>query len=220
MARRVSLVVTALILLVTVGPAHAGLVSVTLGTQDFFTDGQVVGSATFSAAAAGEPVPFDQIYGADSAAGPDFSKAWTFNFSAGLTVLSASLTLGIWDNDSAAPGSQVNSFTLDATNNLTTVLDTAFEVSPGASNQIKIYTIVIPPTALGAFDDGSATFSLTLQNAVNVLNQTVHNGAGLDFSTLDLTTVDNQVATPEPSTWLLLASGLGGLAGYRRGRRK
>jgi hypothetical protein len=207
-------------LLVTVGPAHAGLVSVQLGTQNF-TDGQLVPSATFNTASAGEPAPFDQFYGADSLAGPDFSKSWTFNFAAGLTVLSASLTLGITDNDAAAPGSQVNSFTLDATNNLTTALDTAFEAPVQAvSNQYKVYTIVIPPAALGAFGDGSATFSLTLQNAVNVLNQTVHNGAGLDFSRLDLTTVDNQVATPEPSTWLLLVSGLGGLAGYRRRRRK
>jgi len=221
MARCVWVIGAALIGLVALGQAEAVTISTTLGQQDF-TDGQIpVGSAAFNTASAGEPVPFDQFYGADSVAGPDFSKPWTFSYSPVSTVLSASITLGILDNDSAAPGSQVASFTLDGSNDLTILLDAAFEGAPGASNQYKVYTIPIPLSAFAALTDGSATFSLTLQNAVNVLNQTVHNGAGLDFSTLDITAVDQPGGrVPEPPALLLLAAGLGGLAAYTRSRRK
>ena len=102
------------IALLVMGSENVGIATtVTLGDQDF-TDGSFPpGVAGFNAPSVGEPAPFDQFRGSDY--GTPFSESWTFNYSA-QAVTSATLTLGIFDHDSAAPGSQLSSFTVDSIN--------------------------------------------------------------------------------------------------------
>ena len=183
-------------------------VTVTLGDQDFINGSFPDGVSGFNGPSAGEPVPFDQFRGGDFSI--PFSESWTFNYPA-LTVTSATLTLGIFDHDSRAPGSQINSFTVDAVD-ITSVLDTQFESSGGTQNEYNVYTVNLPASTFSALSDGTATFTLTLKgpgledSAGSTVNTTISNGAGLDFAMLSV--------IPEPATLILL--GLGGVALLRK----
>jgi hypothetical protein len=187
---------------------QAALITQTLGDQDF-TNGQVVGSATFTGANGGDPVPFNTFIGSD-VNGPNFSTSWTFNSYGGAIldpILSATLTFGIYDNDSAAPGSQVGSAAVGATD-LTSLIDAAFEANPGANSEVRVYTITLPGSAFTQLATGSATFSLALAGpGLGALGATTFNGAGLDFSRLDITTQAGSTV-PEPGTISLLGAGL------------
>jgi hypothetical protein len=186
--------------ILVMGLGNAGIaITVTLGDQDF-TDGLFIdGVAAFNAASSGEPVPFDQFRGSDYST--PFSSSWTFNYSP-LTVASATLTLGIFDHDSAAPGSQISSFTVDSIN-ITSILNNLFESHGGRQAECNVYTINLPVSTFSALSDGTATFALTLQGPglQDGGGTTSGNGAGLDFATLTI--------VPEPATICLL--GLGGL---------
>ena len=195
------------VVLLVIGPASLGTaVTVTLGEQDF-TDGSFPeGEAGFDIPSSGEPAPFNELGGSDY--GPSFSESWTFNYTA-LEVTSATLTLGIFDHDSAAPGSQVASFTVDSID-ITSLLDDLFESRGGSQIEYNVYSMSLPAATFSALSDGSATFALALQGPG--LQQggttTSHNSAGLDFATLTV--------VPEPATLLVL--GLGGLALLRKRR--
>jgi hypothetical protein len=89
-------IVIALILLAS-GAASATTISVTLGDQDFGNGSFPDKVAGFEDASVGEPSPFDLFNGSDY--GTPFSASWTFTY-ASVTVLSALLTLGIYDHDS------------------------------------------------------------------------------------------------------------------------
>jgi hypothetical protein len=188
-------------------PAIGATISTTIGSQHF-TDAQVVGSAVFAAALSGQPAPFDAIIGSDIT-GPNFSGAWTFHYTlaAGETITGASILLGVWDGDSQAGGNQVGSFTLNSTVDLTAPLNAAFEGHGGATGEYDVYSATIPANAFVSLAGGSATFNLALAApGLGVLGSTDFNGAGLDFSTLQLVT-STPVTTPEPATWGLLTAG-------------
>jgi hypothetical protein len=187
-------------------PAIGATISTTIGSQHF-TDAQIVGSAVFGTALSGQPAPFNAIIGSDIA-GPDFSGAWTFHYTlaAGETITGASIAIGVWDGDSQAAGNQVGSFSLNSTVDLTAPLNTAFEGHGGATGEYDVYSATIPTSAFASLASGSATFSLALEApGLGVLGTTDFNGAGADFSTLQLVT-STPVTIPEPATWGMLAA--------------
>jgi hypothetical protein len=202
-------------------PAIGATISSSIGSQHF-TDGQVVGSAVFAAAVSGQPAPFDAIIGSDISS-PNFSGAWTFHYTlgAGESITSASIAIGVWDGDSKAAGNQIGSFTLSNTVDLTSPLNAVFEGHGGATGEYDVYSAAIPASAFASLAGGSATFSLALAApGLGVLGATDFNGAGVDFSTLQLVT-STPATTPEPATWGMLAAGAVLVAiGRRRLRRR
>jgi hypothetical protein len=208
--------------------ASAGL-TLTLGEQDF-TDGAMLTPFQYDDAQLFELAPFDIRYGFDDDTSFSFSQSWTFSYGA-LTepTASASITIGVFDHDSARdPEQQVQSFDVDG-HDLTSFLNTVFESSGGSevfpTSEYNVYTVALPSTAFADLADGTATFTLTLTNGFvdrfGVPTNTVYNSMGLDFSTLDITT-QGIAPVPEPST--LVMSALAGIAafglGWRRRRRK
>ena len=194
------------------GPTNADVIS-TIGTQHF-TVGNTYTTGAFNTAVAGQPAPFNTFCGSDTSS--NCSASWTFDYTipGGSTISGATLTLGILDIDSAAAGNQIASFTLDGTDNLTALMNTASEgLNSGAgapNSQYDILTISIPSSDFTDLASGTATFALTLQGpGLGVLGTTTDNGAGLDFSTLDIATV--ATAAPEPPASMLLLAGLTGL---------
>ncbi|NOT85109.1 MAG: hypothetical protein HOP02_10130 [Methylococcaceae bacterium] len=202
-------------------PASATTVQ-TLGVQNFFTDGAKISTGEFLGQVAPKIVgdtqpsnsvaPFNQFIGSDSAS--NFSTSWTFSYGALADVTAGSLQLGIYDHDSAAPGSQIASFSLNGID-LTTELNGLFEANGGSANSLyNIYTLTLPTSTLTQLASGTATFNLTLQGlGLSVLGRTNTNGAGLDFSRLTVTTV------PLPASGSLLLFGLTGLLAARRKNR-
>src|SRR5690349_16184224 len=107
----------------SVSTVDAAVITQMLGDQDF-TDGQQVGSGTFTAANAGDPAPFNTIIGTDIF-GPNFSTSWTFSGPPISNVASASILIGLYEGDSSGSGDQAATFTLNGTINLTALLNTA-----------------------------------------------------------------------------------------------
>ncbi len=195
--------------------ATASTLIFTLGSATpSFTDGQTgIGTATYNTAVAGNAAPFNGFIGSD-VNGPNFSASWTYNYAPIANISTATLTIGIFDGDSAAAGNQVASFTLGA-NDLTATLNAAFEGHGGASGEYDIYTITLPSATFAALAAGTPGFSLSLQNGLGVLGGTPFNGAGLDFSTLTINT-DRTPEVPEPASLALLGSGLAGVVRLRK----
>jgi hypothetical protein len=193
-------------------------ISITLGGQDF-ADGATPTTGAFLAAGAGEPAPFDGVFIGSDVTGPNFSTSWTFLYAAQSNVIGGSMTLGIYDHESSASGNQVASFTLNGID-LTTSLNALFESYGGGSREDNVYTLTLPGSTFTDLGTGNVTFALTLQApGLGILGETVFNGAALDFSTLDVT-AEGTSTVPEPSTMLLLGSGLIGLWGARKKFKK
>jgi hypothetical protein len=139
----------------------------------------------------------------------------------GQTVTSATLTLGIFDIDSAAkPGEQVASYLLGTTN-MTAALNTVSDGLNGGAgatnNEYDVLTVNVPSTAFATLQSGSAPVSLALQGpGLGILGQTKFNGAALIFSTLDIQTA---TPVPEPAALPLLLTAVGAF-GILRLRRK
>lgn len=204
---------------------HASVISTSLAnTSPSFADGSHPTTATVLAAQTSSSAPFHAICGSDTGANgsTNCSASWTFNYSipSGQNIDGATLTLGIWDIDSAASGLQVASYTLSGGDDLTALLNTVSEGLNGGSGALNseydVLAITIPSTSFGVLSGGVATISLALQGpGLGVLGTTPSNGAGLVFSTLSL---DTTAAAPEPSFLTLIPMALGAFAFFRRRR--
>lgn len=199
-------------------PAKADTVT-TFGSPTIFAAGAIVPAGTFNTAVMGQPTPFNGFMGPSNSAGPSFSGSWTFTYTlpTGESVSGATLTIGILDspwegkvgNTTPANTSQVASFTLDSTFDLTSLLNTEINSVGTGLNKYEIDEITIPGADLSALASGTAKFSLTLQGKGNgVLGPTPFLAAGLGFSTLDIATQPAPPPVPEPATWLLLSTGI------------
>ena len=188
-------------------------ISVSIGTPGGnFANGSTVLAGPFNSkvgpSGLNQPPPFNAFCGSDTGASnsTSCSASWTFTYPVpDFTIYGATLTLGILDIDSAAPGNQVEAFTLNGSD-LTGLLNAASEGLDGGAgapnNQYDILTINIPSADFATLASGTATFDLTLQGpGLGVLGTTPSNGAGLDFSTL-------YIATPEISSWMLFVTGM------------
>jgi uncharacterized protein (TIGR03382 family) len=209
--------------------AHAAMLTASLGnTASGFADGDTPTVAEVGTAQAGQPVPFDQGYGTDGLFGGNFMQSWTFTYAA-LTqpVLSASLTLGIYDHDSSATGSQLALFTADG-NDLTATLDAQFEAGGGSLDlEYNVYTVDLAGL-FADLTDGMLTVVLNLDGpglvtplfplpGPNPPVETDTNGANLIFSSLMIETRDPDTPVPAPGTLPLAALGLGLMLWRRRG---
>lgn len=210
----------------TAGVLNASIITQTLGSSAGFADGSTNARAgTWITATAANASPFSGYNGSDGV-GPDFSASWQFNYTPiSQTIVSATLSIGIYDIDSAASGNQVASYTEGpgGVNNLTSLLNAVSEALNGntgaVNNEYDILTITLPSTTYADLALGSPTISLALQAPGLGALPTTFNGAGIDFSTITITTQATPPPTPEPATWALLLAGLGGIVGCRRLRR-
>ena len=173
----------------------------------------------------GQPAPFDQGYGLEVAGiGTNFSTNWTHSFGAIVDpIVSASLTIGIYDHDSAASGSQLSLFDLDGAD-LTAALNALFETpGDGEEQEYNVYTVALPGSVLTSLADGSLLAQLGLDGpglvrplfplpGPNPVEEVEFNGAHLIFSTL---TIETQ-PIPESSTLALMGLGSIGLLFCRR----
>jgi hypothetical protein len=208
-------------LLLAVSPAalRAGLLTYTLGSAaPSFSDGQTgIATSTFNTAVGSNAAPFNGFIGSD-VSGPNFSAAWAYNYAAIVeTITAATLTLGLYDHDSSATGDQVAAFSVGGID-LTALLNAALEGAGGTSGEYNIYTINLPGTTFAALAAGTPGLSLDLQGpGLGILGNTDFNGAGLDYSTLSITTDTQQNnVIPEPATWMLLGTGVAAVAFRRR----
>jgi hypothetical protein len=193
-------------LLVVTPLAKAATFTTSIGnTSPPFANGSHPSGVTANGALTGSPAPFNAMCGNDNTS--NCSANWTFSYAppAG-TIVGGTLTLGIFDIDSHAPGNQVASYSVGGTD-LTALLNAASEGlngGNGATNsEYDVLTINLPSTTFAALESGSVLISLALQGpGLGVLaTNPAHNGADLVFSTLDLQTGPR---VPEPSSLTLL----------------
>ena len=173
---------------------HSAIIIQSLGQKDF-NEGDVIEIDAYQTAAAGELAPFDDYYGTDSNSGNSFNESWSFSGYGALSdpILSASVLFGIFDHDSAAAGDQVALFEIEGVD-LTATLNTKFEATGGSSQgrrgEYNMYAVSLPVETYSVLSDGDATFSLTLQNGAAQGGVRTNNGAGLDFATLSIITLE------------------------------
>lgn len=176
---------------------------VTLGDQDF-ADGDTPATLPFQTAGGGEPAPFNGVVIGSDVTGPNFSANWTFSYGAIADIITGgSLILGIYEHDSIAPGNQVASFTVNGVD-LTGALNTLFESHGGGSREDNVYTLTLPASTFAGLASGTVNVSLSLASpGWGLFDKTPFNGAGLDFSTLNVVTT-----IPEPLSSTLLLIGV------------
>lgn len=196
-----------------------------------YADGTKVSSGAFLTAhqndssSVNDAAPFDGHFIGGDPAGPNFSASWSYTYGAVApgTISSATLTFGILDADSAAPGDQLTTFTVNGVSEFT-ALNALLEAAPGPNvsngeNSIdNVYTVTLDSAALAMLYSGSATFDLALQGpGLGVLGQTDFNGAALDFATFTINTAA-AITLPEPRYYAPLALLLAGSLFFFRRR--
>lgn len=181
--------------------AVATAISVQIGETNY-EDGNAVEPRYFLSTEFGDPIQLSQNFGVDGRSGRDFSAEWSFRFDA-MDYIAATVTLGIFDHDSQAAGSQLDYFGFDD-NDLTDLLNVEFESYGGRQGEYNVYSVGIPAYALKELADGNTEFRIALQgpslsgDALTVgkyffLSQE-GNAAGIDYVLLTLSTI------PEPDT--------------------
>ena len=201
--------------LIMISNAHATSWFDQIGSSSLFTNMSSVPSGTYATDVAGQVAPFNAIIGSDSN-GPDFSATWTFNYGGplGFSVGDATLTIGTWDFDTQnTSGSQIQTFTVNGID-LSSELNTIFDANRDTLNQeIMVYAVPLPATLFASIEStGMVTVDLVLQNGYGTLGDTIYNGGGVYFSSID-------AETPEPFTVGVTFAGLAmlGLIAWRRG---
>ena len=211
--------------------ALAGSIVVSVGntapTNPFDGGAAFVNGGTYGALAvfdAGNLAPpfFTGMCGGDElgATPSNCDKSWTFVYviPAGETITSASLTVALWDLDPVQAGNQVALYQVDGGDVLTSAINTAAEAlsgNEGFTGHYNVFTFSL--TNFASLSGGSATVHLTFQGPGGTLfDSTQFNSGAILSSTLNITTQPSSSTVPEPGTWVLLASGIGMLAGGRR----
>jgi len=172
---------------VVIGQAEAET-TVTLGEQAF-RDGDMLIKQDYDSQQFSELSPFDGYKGNDapsSSGGESFSESWIFRYDARDHIISsASITIGIFQHDSAFDGNQVADFSVDGcdlTSESNSLFDSHGGRKDGDRSEYNIYTLGLPLELLPHLEDGKAIFALTLHNSIKGIM--TENGAGLDFSSL------------------------------------
>src|SRR5467141_2084851 len=136
-------------------------------------------------------------------------------------ISSATLEIGLYDGASPSPSTEVQFFTLNGTDNASVV--TAALVGDPATRSVETYyTLNLPSTDFAALATGTSTFALGFQGqGEGLLGPSNFILFGLDFATLTINTgAVPPPSTPEPSSILLLLTGLGGLVAFTRWVRR
>jgi hypothetical protein len=158
---------------------------------------------------------FTDFCGADAGATPaNCDKSWTFNYviPGGESITAASLSVGLWDLDSNQAGNQIALYQVNGGDVLTGSMNTAAEALHGGTGAVNIeYDVfTFSLSNFGALSGGSATAHITFQGpGGGLFGPTVFNGGAIFFSTLNLTTQRSTPAVPEPTSLILLATGVG-----------
>jgi hypothetical protein len=207
--------------------ATAAMYTSSLGnTTPGYNDGDSPGA--FALGQVG-PAPFDQGYGSDALVFMgNFSQNWTHTYAPiAEEILSASITIGIFDHDSAATGSQLSSFVVGGTD-FTASLDSMFEtVGDGLDGMYNEYTINLSVALFASLADGSAMVTLNMLGpglvtplfplpGPNSPEEVATNGANLIFSSLTIETDSSIPAVPIPAAAPLFLSAIAAFGLYRR----
>lgn len=179
-----------LLLLGSAAPSRADLITSTFGDVDCFNGAIAApcdGLTGFIPGSSGDPDPTDEQRSNNS-------SSWTHTYApnAGLTPISATLTIRTWDMGSCCGLDEI----LFNGTSIWTRADVA-----GPRYLVETFVIDIPLAALGY--DGTELV---------MFNPSDGEVWGVDYSRLDIE------AVPEPGTLLLIGSGLAGLAARSRRR--
>lgn len=203
--------------------SSAATISVTLGNDTGLIDGtQTALIPTIQDVQTGQLAPFDKGYGNELFENPE-ALSWIFNYTAFTeSVISATLTFGVFDIDTASPGSQLDAFAVNG-ENLTSLLDGLFESKASGDNVYNAFTINLDSSFFAALQTGSIGASLDVGGSglqTNLLlggvSSTLNNGFHLLFSTLEITTQDAggsgpSTSVPEPGMFALFTIALLGI---------